>query len=695
MTFAHPWMLLGALAALIPLLVHLFDRRRPRPVPFASLSFVLRSQKRSASRLKLRRLLVYLLRTTVLLALPLALARPEWKSESVAGALAQGPAATALVLDASLSLRFSDGKPLFEKARARARDALARLSPEEPATVVVCTREAGAPPPAGFDRARLRNLLDEAKPTYASVELNRCLEQALRALDDSPLPARRLVVVSDFTQGSLRLEASAPTWKDAAGVVQRPEFQLEDVARDVALSNRALVDLKVLPAVQVGPRAFQFTFTVRNFSDAAAKDVQATLKVGSQVVAKGFVDVPAHGTAQKTLTHRFEEGGSVVGEVALSPDGLAEDDVRPFTLEVPRELRALVVNGQPNPTRYRDEAFFVDAALTAQGSPARPALRDVDAAFREDLSAYDEIFLLNVPAPPEDVAAKLREFVEAGGGLFVSAGDQVDPDAWNVRMGPLLPRPLRVVRTAAGRDDPDADARAERFAQVDDRHPLLSPFTGEAREGLMSSRFFKYALLEAAGAGEAQVLAHFRDGAPALVAARRGKGRVLLFTSTVDRDWSDFSIRTSFLPLMHRTAAWLAGSLDEREALHGRVGETLALPAEASAKAASAESPSGETVPGQRLDSGALALGPFVEPGHHAVLDSGGKPLPGMVVPVTLEAGESDLSRLGEDALSAWFGEASVKAAAASAGPSPVPLWSWLLVVAAVAFFLEGLLLRK
>ena len=695
MTFAHPWMLLGTAAALLPLLVHLFDRRRPRPVPFAALSFVLRSQRRTASRLKLRRLLVYLLRTLLLLAVPLALARPQWEAEAQAGAQGRGPAATAIVVDGSLSMRYADGKPLFDRALSRAREVLSRLSPEEPATVMVCTRDAAAPPPAAFDRARLRTLLDEGKASYGASELNRCLEQSLRALDDSPLPARRLVVVSDFTQGALRLEAPAPTWKDASGALLRPEFQLEDVARGAALSNRAVVDLKVSPAVQVGPRAFQFTFTVRNFSDAPAKDVQATLRLGETVVAKGFLDVPAHGAAQKTLTWNFPEGGSFTGEISLAPDALAEDDRRPFALEVPRELRALVVNGQPNPTRYRDEAFFVDAALTAPGSPVREALRDVDAALREDLSQYDEVFLLNVPAPPEEAAERLRDFVERGGGLFISVGDQVDPDAWNARMGALLPRPFRVVRTAASREEQDAESRAERLAQYDDRHPLLSPFLGEAREGLLSGRFYKYLLVEAAGPGEVQVLANYRDGAPALVAARKGKGRVLLFTSTADRDWSDFSIRTSFLPLMHRAAAWLAGSLDEREALRGRVGETLTLPAEAAQKSAAVATPSGGTLQGQRQESGAVVLGPFTEPGLHPVLDAAGKPLPGVVVPVALEASESDLSRTGEAQLSAWFGEASVKAAAAAAGPSRVPLWTWLLAAAAVAFFLEGLLLRK
>ena len=65
------------------------------------------------------------------------------------------------------------------------------------------------------------------------------------------------------------------------------------------------------------------------------------------------------------------------------------------------------------------------------------------------------------------------------------------------------------------------------------------------------------------------MLATYEDGAPAVAVARRGKGRVALFTSTVDRDWSDFAIRTSFLPLMQRSAAYLAGALEERETLEG------------------------------------------------------------------------------------------------------------------------------
>src|SRR5262249_30623529 len=108
MSFLHPWMLLGTTAALIPILVHLFDRRRPRPIPFAPISFVLRSQRRTAYRLKLKRLLLYTLRTLILLAVPLALARPQFSRRDTHLSAAPGPKATAIILDASLSMRWSD-----------------------------------------------------------------------------------------------------------------------------------------------------------------------------------------------------------------------------------------------------------------------------------------------------------------------------------------------------------------------------------------------------------------------------------------------------------------------------------------------------------------------------------------------------------------------------------------------------------
>lgn len=696
MTFAQPWFLFGALAALIPLLVHLFDRRRPREVPFAALDFVLKSQRRTASRLRLKRLLLYLLRTLILLAVPVALARPSFVT---AGSASQptGLAATAVLLDTSLALRWRDGAPLFEVAKDEVKAALRELSPEEPATLVVCTHNPIAAAPVGFERARLMAALEASKPGFEAVDLNRCLEVATRALDDSPLPNRRLILVSALTQGSLRLEAPPPSGAGPKGEKMKPEFVVRDVARGRQLPNRALVDVQAQAAPQLGPRAWQFTFTVRNFGTEAVRDVELRLEVDGEVVQKGFVDLAAEGTSQKTLSWRFAKGGVVTVTGRLQADALVDDDAHSVVLSVPRELTALIVNGSPSPLKYKDEAFFTEAALSATGSPVRAVVRDADAAWRERLQDYDVVLLLNVEAPTTQSVDALVNFVNAGGGLFISVGDRVEPEAWNASMGALLPRKLRVVKTAVEPNQPDAATRAARLTQMAMNHPVMSPFTGRAREGLLSARFYRYALFEGEAQGaEAEVLGTMDDGAPVFLVARRGKGRLFIFASTVDRDWSDLPIRTSFLPLVQRATAWLTGTLDEREEVRAKVGQAVTLRPEANQAPAWARSVSGTEVALTALQgSGAVTGGPLPEPGPYSVMDAKGAPLLKLGFAAAIDAGASNLARHSLDALSEWLGEESVRLSKGGGSQASASLWTWLIALAVIAFFLEGVLLRK
>jgi hypothetical protein len=695
-TFAQPWFLLGALAALIPLLVHLFDRRRPREVPFAALDFVLKSQKRTASRLKLKRLLLYLLRTLLLLAVPIALARPSFATDESASSR-RGLAATAVVLDTSLALRWKGNKTLFESAKEEVRAAFRELAPEEPVTLVICTRTATAVAPVGFERGRLLQALEDAAPGYEAVDVNRCLEVGARALDDSPLPNRRLVLVSALTQGSLRLEATPPMGAGPKGEKIKPELVVRDVAAGQELPNRALVDVRAEAAPQLGPRAWQFTFTVRNFGKEAVSDVELRLEVNGEVVQKGFVDVAPEGTTQKTLAWKFREGGVATVTGHLEPDALPDDDSYSLVLAVPRELTALVVNGSPSPQKHKDEGFFTDAALSSTGSPVRAVVRDADAAWREKFEQYDVIMLLNVEAPSAENARALAEFVQKGGGLFISVGDRVDPDAWNKSMASVLPRKLRVMKTAVEPNQADAATRAARLTQVALNHPVMVPFTGRAREGLLSTRFFRYALFEGdTSGGEAEVLGTMDDGAPVFMAARRGQGRVFVFASTVDRDWCDLPIRTSFLPLIQRIAAWLTGTLDEREEVRAKVGENVTLKPEANQSPAWARAGSGAEVALTALPDGqGVAGGPLPEPGPYVVVDAKGTTLEKLGFAAAIDAGASNLSRHTIEALSEWAGEDTVVTAGIGGPSAATPIWTWLIVLAVVAFFLEGLLLRK
>lgn len=679
MTFAHPWMLLGMAAAFIPLLVHLFDRRRPKVVPFAALAFVLRSQRRNASRLKLRRIVLYALRTLIFLAIPIALAQPQRRTVAVSDA---DVAATAVAIDTSFIMRFAADTPLFEKAKDEAKSAIRALRPEESAVVVVCASPPRAIAPLGFDRVRLLSSIDALKPGYQAYDLNQCLEVAARALDESPLPGRRLVLVSAMARASLDLARAPPSAAGPTGEAIVPHVLLRDVARRGAIPNRAIVDGKVELDSSLGSRGFRASFTVRSFATPPASDLEMTLSMNGEVIGKGFVDVAGDTTAQKIFTHRAVASGPATLVASLTADALRDDDTRTLTVDVPRDAVALVVDGSPSPQKYKDEAYFLEAALNAQGSPVRSVVRDADAAWAENFNTYDAIFLLNVAAPDARAVAALKEFVASGGGLFVSMGDHVDPEAWNQAASALLPRKLRVVKTSAN----------AAIRNISTTHPILAPFVGTAREGLNAARFGNYVLFETdttAGHG-GDVLAELDDGAPLMLAGRNGRGRVVVLATSVNREWSDLPLRTAFLPVVQRVAGWLVGTIDERPAQTTVVGDTVSF--EPEVNATSLRAPSGATL--EPAGTQPTRFGPLQEPGKYDVLDAQGAVIPLRAFAVGIASAASDPTRPTNDALDAWVGNSPAPGLMTERSNSQ-PIWAWLLLAAVAAFFAEGILIRK
>ena len=402
---------------------------------------------------------------------------------------------------------------------------------------------------------------------------------------------------------------------------------------------------------------------------------------------------------------------------ALVADALPLDDERALALRVPREVRALVVDGAPSPVKLRDEAWFVEAALGSPASPVRPTLIDAEALPTADLRAFDVVLLLNVRSVGKR-GADLEAFVLGGGGLFVSMGDQVDPDAVNRELAALLPLQLHLVKTAAapeaGRSAGSATGQGAerggaRLARIDEAHPALAVFTGEAREGLEGARFQRYMLTRPAGRGEPPaVLAAFDDGAPALVEARRGKGRVLLYTSTVDREWTDWPLRTSFLPAMQRFAGWLSGALDDRRETPTVVGSPRTLHLEPGRRLAALVGPDGAARPARELgatsapaaDGGSDLTFTPRQPGvwQVQVEERGATRVDGaLAFAAVLDARESDTRRLDPATLTAWLGgqaTARVDGPGHAAGGGPgLPLWSILLAAAVALFLAEAALL--
>lgn len=108
MTFLNPALLLGLIAAAIPILLHLLNLRRLRTIEFSTLTFLKELQRTRIRRLKIRQLLLMVLRTLLVMLLVLAFARPTLKGSIMGSIGSHGKTTIVLLIDDSFSMTASD-----------------------------------------------------------------------------------------------------------------------------------------------------------------------------------------------------------------------------------------------------------------------------------------------------------------------------------------------------------------------------------------------------------------------------------------------------------------------------------------------------------------------------------------------------------------------------------------------------------
>lgn len=690
MSFVEPLFLIGLLAAAVPVVVHLINRRKAVRVPFPAVRFLLQSNKREARGIKVRQWLLMALRILLLVALALALAKPFFLSSSGVEASDRLPTATVYVVDASYSMGqgewWSDTKEELERRVDRAR-------PWDEVALVLAIEGTPSPVPRlSTDLSDLEDAVDELEVTEQQTDLIGGLTAAANILAGSQLPNRRIVLLSDQSVGGFPLGAQPEK-------VFPYMFEAWNPRDETAPANIAISNVDYVQEGSGAEVVWRIDAVVRNFSDEVANP-EIRLVVEDRTVAAGKVRIEAGETASHTFRHKLEGEGLKAARVELiGPDELEVDDVRHFALLLASTIRTLLVNGEPSGVSFRDEVFFLERALNPRGdseSNIVPELTTREGLATRDLSDYDVVVLANVSQVGPATAKKLEEYVSSGGGLMFVMGDQVDVDAYNQQLGTLLPKKLRGLKQLALRDDPDAPIKITRFGAAQRRHPVFRVFDMPGGASLQDVEVFSYMLLEPSPPEQAQTLLSYKDAAPALLERRVGDGRVLLFTTSVDDEWTNLPYRPPFLPLSRRSVQYLARRATSEGGSKVVVGDKVEMEVESLvSERVVIVGPEGSRTILEPIE-GKVAFTPLRSGIYEVWADSDdpdeGKELDALGFAVNIDVEESRLEALPEGTLAPWF-ESDPEGRGGYDGPQKrVNLWPMILFGITVLLLLETVL---
>ena len=559
MNFLAPAMLVGLLAAAIPPILHLIHRRKANLVVFPALTFIRRANKKTARRFRMRQLLLMLCRSLLLLALAFSMSRPYLSNDALdtqADPLASGT--SVVVIDATWPMAYVlDGESLLDRARLMAQrvfDGSGSLS----ALVVAGSKVEVPMAEPTADAAPLRAHLDALKVSPHLGTVPDAVSRAFEVISGAPAVGRRRIIV--LTTPAV-IAAGLPNPPAGSGL----EVVAVDVSRGAPLPNRAITQVDIRPAPEAGAGAWRVDARVSNLSDEPVDRLPLSLEVDGQIAVRGFASLGPGASVKKTFIFPLKANQPTPAAVVLDGDALSTDDTRAFWLVPTPEIRVLAINGDPRPTPQRDELFYLERALSTEAAgSARVRLTIVTAdtlsrAPPDLFERADVVILANVSELEVERANALVSFVQGGGGLLVTMGDEVRPTLMNQRLGAVLPRALRETRAAgdAAASDEGRDRMLATLHTFDRAHPILRPFPQPNRSSLARVAVSKYMLLDPTPTPQGEVVMSLDDGAPFLLTRGVERGRVALLCGSIDRDWNDLPIRPDFVPLMHHLLRYL------------------------------------------------------------------------------------------------------------------------------------------
>ena len=237
MTFVNFALLSGAGLIVIPIILHLIMRRKPKLLEFPALRFIQKRHDTNQRRLRLRHLLLLLLRAGAIALLALALARPSIKFSSRAGQPggARGGGAD-LRRRPAHAISSATRKPAWKRPRKSANGSSPNCRRKARSPCSIRARRRGRfDADRGLSRQRIEQAGNRPQPAVAQPDRQR---GRCRADRQSDLPTKEIYVFTDLSRASWRADETA---------------KLQDRLHELAGVSLYLIDVGVSEPSNFGP----------------------------------------------------------------------------------------------------------------------------------------------------------------------------------------------------------------------------------------------------------------------------------------------------------------------------------------------------------------------------------------------------------------------------------------------------------
>ena len=643
------WGTLAALGISIPIVLHILNKARPKKVNWAAMELLQKTTQQQSKKIKLEDWLLMVLRCLTFLLVALAMMRLVFvnSSDLFSGASRE----LILVIDSSYSMNHGQYESRFDLAKKKAMKIVNSLPSGSKISLVTIGDEPEVlirhRDPSEISLERYFAAL-EAKPEGFGLEVSLSVLDEL--LNESDSANREVIFLTDAQKRSW-CENSESTIEKFAELGQKASISLLPLG-DESYENLALSDFHMTSGACRSGGFINLSAKIINHGESLATASIELFHNGNIVDVTSVSSLQPKEERLLRFGVQLESSGPNKFQLSLESDNLEDDNSAYLAINVPDKLKVLIIEGSPGAGRYLELATQLERSGYAEGLICTVSLASLVSA--EQIEKNDVVVLADVGDLDEENIKILDEKVRNGAGLLVYAGANMDAFSAEQIIGRL------VTMDWEKRVNPE-DGRDHQI-RVSPQSDQLGLELRRLEAEILDCKVNGFHQVQTAE--DSKILLELDNGNPLLFIQEVERGKLAIFTTGADREWSSLPLNPAGPILFHLLLQELSTG-DRQKSL--RIGESARVEIRSNRLGAEPKliGPSGEVSVPVRQEAREsnkyieLLLSKTEIPGFHEL--QFGDNTDFEVLAANLDAGESDLKPATNDELESVFENTGVK----------------------------------
>lgn len=557
MIFLNPAVLLGLLAASIPIIIHLFNLRKLKKIDFSTLAFLKELQKKRIRKIKLKQWMLLALRVLIILFAVLAFARPTLQSIQIGGTTSSAKTTAIFILDDTFSMSVLDQRgSYFNQGKEIIKQIISQLQEGDEVGLILVSKHTNENKLTSNFSEFIKNL-DMIDLSYATGDLNSSIIKSAQLISESKNFNKEIYVISDFQKNKI---INVRTQNDLSELLNDKVRLYSFALADKEVFNLSVDDLKINNQIFEKDKPVEFSVTITNNSEQDVNSAVVSLFMNSERSAQKSFDVNSGQSAVVDIEAIPKSNGFVDVVAEIETDEIEQDNKRFTSIFIPERISVGLFAENQN------DLNFVNFALQTAGEDKYLIERkNINQLTSQQLSKYQTI-IISANSVLNGIE-QLKDFISNGGGLIVFPSSNSDIASFNstIKLLGLGNTTAFVGKTSVG------DIKIK-FDKTDFDHPVFQNiFKNDDKKKYESPEINAYYKLSQSG----KQIISLIDGSSFLNEIRNGNGKAFIFNLSPVLSWSDFPVKSIFAPLINKSVVYL--SAKEREQNVFLAGEDISI----------------------------------------------------------------------------------------------------------------------